>query len=98
MQTVDRKVGGLDSGMASIGVRSALECIRSVAEVRMVRNECCVSAIYDAYRVHPRQFETAVRVMGCEVERLDLRSAGVNRLPENEAVEGPVKRSGHEKE
>jgi len=83
MQTVDMKVGGLDSGQASTGVRSALECIRGVAEVRMARNERRVSVIYDAYRAHPRQFETAVRVMGCEVERLDLHSAGVDTLQEN---------------
>jgi len=83
MQTVDMKVGGLDCGLASAGVRSALECIRGVAEVRMARNERCVSVIYDAYRVHPRQFETAVRVMGCEVERLDLHSAGVETLQED---------------
>ena len=80
MQTADMKVGGLDRGLASVGVRSALECIRGVAEVRMARNECCVSVIYDAYRVHPRQFETAVRVMGCEVECLDLHSAEVDTL------------------
>ena len=82
MQTVDMKVGGLDCGLASVGVRSALECIGGVAEVRMVRNERCVSVIYDAYRVHTRQFETAVRVMGCEVERLDLHSAEVETLQE----------------
>jgi hypothetical protein len=70
MQTVEMQIRGLSSGPVSAGVRSALECIRGVEQVRMVPNEQYVTATYDAFMVRPRQFETAVRVMGCEVERL----------------------------
>ena len=73
MQVVQMQISGLDSGAASTGVRSALECIHGVEEVRMVPNEPYVTVIYDAYSVRPSQFETAVRVMGCEVERLSTR-------------------------
>ena len=88
MQTVDMEISGLGSGLASRGVRSALECIRGVAQVRMVANERYVSVTYDAFRVRPRQFETAVRVMGCEVERL---AAGVNTVADAAAADQPIK-------
>ena len=74
MQTVDMEISGLGSGPASRGVRSALNCIHGVAQVSMVPNERYVTVTYDAYRVSPHQFETAVRVMGCEVERLIVRT------------------------
>jgi len=70
MQTADMEISGLGSGFASRGVRSALSCIHGVAQVSMVPNESHVSVIYDAFRVCPHQFETAVSVMGCEVERM----------------------------
>lgn len=74
MQTADLEVSGLGSGPASRGVRSALKCIRGVAQVRMVRNKHHVTVTYDAFRVSPHQFETAVSVMGCEVEHLIVRT------------------------
>ena len=94
MQTVDMEISRLGSGLASRGVRSALECIRGVAQVRMVPNERYVTVTYDAFRVRPRQFETAVRVMGCEVARL---APAVNRAPDAEAAAGPNP-SGDQKE
>ena len=74
MQVIEMQISGLSSGPVSTGVRSALECIRGVEQVRMLPNEPYVTVIYDAQMVRPRQFETAVRVMGCEVERLVERS------------------------
>ena len=74
MQTVDLEISGLGSGPASRGVRSALNCIHGVAHVRMVRNRRHVTVTYDAFRVSPHQFETAVSVMGCEVEHLIVRA------------------------
>ena len=74
MQTVEMQISGLSSGPVSSGVRSALESIRGVEQVMMAPNEPYVTVTYDAFMVRPRQFETAVRVMGCEVERLVERS------------------------
>jgi cation transport ATPase len=72
MQTVSMEIRGLGSEPAVRGVRSALECIRGVAQVRMVPNERVITITYDAFRVSPQQFNTAVRVMGCEVARLPI--------------------------
>ena len=91
MQTVDMQISGLGSGSASRGVRSALECIRGVAQVRIVPNERYVSVTYDAFRVRPRQLETAVRVMGCEVERM---AAGVYTVADVTAADQVIRRSG----
>jgi hypothetical protein len=41
----------------------------------MVPNQRHVTVIYDAFRVSPRQFETAVSVMGCVIEHLVVRAA-----------------------
>jgi hypothetical protein len=97
MQTADMEISGLDSGQASRGVCSALQCIHGVAEVRIGPNERCVIITYDALRVSTRQFETAVRVMGCEVERLVVRPAQapeVNEVPDAGAFPRPVDRPG----
>ena len=87
MQTVDMEINGLESGLASRGVRSALECIRGVAQVRMVPNERHVTVTYDAFRVRLRQFETAVRVMGCELDRVVPR---VNGVVDGAAADQPI--------
>jgi allophanate hydrolase subunit 1 len=95
MQTADMEISGLGSGSASAGVCSALKCIRGVAQVSMVPGARNVTVTYDASRVSPRQFETAVRVMGCEVERLVVRTAdapSVDKVPDAEASKGPVSR------
>ncbi|MEO8009854.1 MAG: hypothetical protein ABI728_15230 [Betaproteobacteria bacterium] len=96
MQTADLAISGLGSSQASRGVRSALNCIHGVAQVSMVPDESRVSVTYDAFRVFPQQFETAVRVMGCEIERLVVRPgialAGANiQYTESPAV--PTDRS-----
>jgi hypothetical protein len=96
MQTVDMEISGLGSFPASRGVRSALECIHGVAQVKMIPNERHVTVIYDAFRVSPHQFETAVRVMGCEVERLIVRALhapAMDEVPDAEVVAGPINRS-----
>ncbi len=85
MQMADLEVGGLDRSRASSGVRSALECIRGVARVTVLPDEHRVSVTYDAFRVSPDQFETAVRVMGCGVERMVLMP-----LPPGDEVRHPV--------
>jgi hypothetical protein len=97
MQTADLEVSGLGSGPALRGVRSALNCIHGVVQVRMVPNRRHVTVIYDAFRVSPRQFETAVSVMGCEVEHLSVRTLpapAVDNVAQAEACAGPVTRSG----
>ncbi|MBI3530822.1 MAG: hypothetical protein HY067_22985 [Betaproteobacteria bacterium] len=96
MQAVEMEISGLDSGLASRGVHSALNCIRGVAQVRMVPNERNVTVTYDAFKASPHQFETAVSVMGCEVERLVVRTehaSAVGKVPDAEASAGPNNRS-----
>jgi len=68
------QISGLGPGVASRGVRSALECIHGVRQVTMVPDEPYVTVTYDAFLVRVLQFETAVRVMGCKVERMLERS------------------------
>lgn len=97
MQTADLEVSGLGSRPASRGVRSALKCIRGVAQVRMVPNRRGVTVTYDAFRVSPHQFETAVSVMGCEVERLAVRTPpapAVDAVPDDKACVGQINRFG----
>lgn len=74
MQTADMEVMGLGSEPARRGVRSALNCIRGVAHVGLEPDSRRVTVIYDAFRASPRQFETAVRVMGCEVGHIAVRA------------------------
>ena len=45
-----------------------------VAQVSMAPDKRSVTVTYDAFRVSAHQFETAVRVMGCEIERLFIRA------------------------
>ncbi len=75
MQTVQIEVNGLGASGTVRGVRSALECIRGVERVGIVPDDPWVTVTYDAHRVRPAQFETAIRVMGCEVERIALPTA-----------------------
>jgi len=72
-RTADLQVHGLDGGTATRGVCSALKCIRGVRDVGVEPRMHHITVTYDAHRVSPRQFATAVRVMGCEVERLTIR-------------------------
>jgi hypothetical protein len=76
MQMAELKILGLTPGPASRGVCSALECIRGVQHVDSEPEDRRVTVIFDAYRVSPLQFETAVRVMGCDVERLVIQPPG----------------------
>ena len=70
MQTVRMQVSGLGVSGTVRGVRSALECIRGVEDVRIAVNEPFITVTFDAYTVRPAQIETAVRVMGCKVEHI----------------------------
>jgi copper chaperone CopZ len=91
MQTMNMEIRGLGSVPAARGVRSALECIRGVAQVRIVPNERYVTVTYDAFRVSPQQFKTAVRVMGCEVEGMAIptpHAAGGGQNPGRRSLRG----------
>lgn len=93
MQTADIEISGLASGSAARGVRSALKCIHGVAQVSMALNEHYVTVTYDAFRVSPSQFETAVSVMGCEVERLIIRTgdgSSAHKVPVAEVSIVPI--------
>lgn len=96
MQTADLEISGVDATPASRGVCSALECIHGVTLVRMDPNKRDVTVTYDAFKVAPRQFLTAVRVMGCEVERLSVRTTDVpvaNNVTDPAVTGGPIHRS-----
>lgn len=80
IQSADLEIRGLAPGPASRGVCSALECIRGVQQVDSEPEARHVTVIFDAYRVSPLQFETAVRVMGCDVERMVIHTPE-NNLP-----------------
>ena len=88
MQTAGMEIRGLGSEAAARGVRSALGCIRGVAQVRIVPNERYATVTYDAFRVSPQQFKTAVRVMGCEVAHLAIlpphapAAAKIDKIPD----------------
>ena len=99
MQTVSMEIRGLGSEPAVRGVRSALECIRGVAQVRIVPNERYVTVTYDAFRVSPQQFKTAVRVMGCEVARLAIPAphAATDKIPVTEACAEAIIRSSDQR-
>ena len=71
------EVLGLDGATATRGVCSALRCIRGVDNVGVEPRMRHITVTYDAHRVSPRQFATAVRVMGCEVGRLTIRKSEV---------------------
>ena len=95
MQTVNMEIRGLGSEPAARGVRSALECIRGVAQVRIVP-ERHVTVTYDAFRASPQQFKTAVRVMGCEVACLTIptpHAPAERKIPDAAACAGAIIRS-----
>ena len=70
MQTAELEIAGMASASAKRGVLSALNCIRGVVQVAPRSNTSCVAVTYDANRVCPRQFRTAVFAMGCEVRNM----------------------------
>lgn len=100
MQTMNMEIHGLSSGPAARGVRSALECIRGVTQVRIMPNERHVTVTYDAFKVSPQQFKTAVRVMGCEVERMAMPTpyaSAMEKVTHAEASAGPINRSSDQR-
>jgi len=72
-RTADIRIGVAEAGGTATGACSALKCIRGVEEVGVEPQMRHIIVTYDALRVSQRQLETAVRVMGCEIESLDVR-------------------------
>lgn len=70
MQTARLKIKGMKFDASMRSVRSALSIIRGVSDVCVSISEKEAVIYYDPDKVLPRQFETAVRVVGCEVERI----------------------------
>ncbi|HKQ22839.1 MAG TPA: hypothetical protein VJT81_00170 [Burkholderiales bacterium] len=101
MQTMNMEIRGLGSEPAVRGVRSALECIRGVAQVRIVPNERFVTVTYDAFGVSREQFNTAVCVMGCEVALLTAptpQAPAEHRMPAALACAAAIVRSSDQRE
>jgi copper chaperone CopZ len=70
MQTAHLTINGMHFDASMRSVLSALSIIRGVSDVSVSIAEKEATIRYDPHKVLPRQFETAVRVVGCEVERL----------------------------
>jgi hypothetical protein len=73
MRMADIRLGGRGAGESTSGICSALKCIRGVADVSVEPQMRLITVTYDASKVLPRQFETAVRVMGGEAEHVSIR-------------------------
>lgn len=70
MQRAHLKILGMNVDASTRSVESALSVIRGVADVRVSLADHEATVCFDPDKVFPRQFETAVRVVGCEVERI----------------------------
>ena len=70
MQTAHLTINGMSFDASARSVQSALSVIRGVSNVSVSVTEKEATIRYDPRKVLPRQFETAVRVVGCEVEKL----------------------------
>jgi copper chaperone CopZ len=72
METATLLISGINSAASLRSVQSALSVIRGVAGVWISPDDGKVVVQYDAHKVLPRQFRTAVRVVGCEIESLSV--------------------------
>ncbi|MEQ1881040.1 MAG: hypothetical protein ABL878_08725 [Burkholderiales bacterium] len=70
LQTVELEITGPVSDPPLRGVCSALACIHGVQRVVASPDGPHVMVTFDALKVSTLQFGTAVRVMGCDIERL----------------------------
>lgn len=75
MQTAHLMINGMTFDASIRSVQSALSVIRGVFDVRVSIADKEVTIRYDPHKVLPRQFETAVRVVGCEVKSLVVDAA-----------------------
>jgi len=76
MQTAHLRIKGMHFDTSARSVQSALSIIRGVSDVSVSIAEREATIRYDPQKVLPKQFETAVRVVGYEVERLDVETTG----------------------
>ncbi len=81
MQTVHLTINGMSLDASMRSVQSALSIIRGVSDVSVSIAQKEATIRYDPHKVVPRQFETAVRVVGCEVERLVVDTSEGSLLP-----------------
>lgn len=72
MQTAILTIAGMNTPASMRSVRSALSAIDGVKEVRI--SDSLTTVNYDPRKVLPKQFLTAVSVVGCEVGNLTLES------------------------
>src|SRR5581483_3498361 len=81
MDTANLKIRGMNSCASIMGVERALSVIRGVEGVEISPDDSTATVIYDAYKVIPKQFQIAVRLMGCEIENLDAAAPQPFSLP-----------------
>ena len=74
LQIVDLEITGPASDPPPRGVCSALACIRGVQRVVAASDGPHVMVTFDALKVSTLQFGTAVRAMGCDIERLTTQA------------------------
>ena len=81
MQTAHLTINGMNFDASKRSVQSALSIIRGVSDVSVSIADKEATIRYDPHKVFLRQFETAVRVVGCEVERLVVETPERSSLP-----------------
>ena len=81
MQTAHLRINGMNFDASIRSVQSALSIIRGVSDVSVSIADKEATIRYDPHKVLPRQFETAVRVVGCEVERLVVETPERSSVP-----------------
>lgn len=80
MQTAHLRINGMDIDASKRSVQSALSIIRGVSNVSISIADREATIWYDPDKVLPRQFETAVRVVGCEVDAIVVETPACGRL------------------
>ena len=81
MQTAHLTINGMSFDASARSVQSALSVIRGVSNVSVSITEKEATVRYDPRKVFPRQFETAVRVVGCEVENVVVDTPDPSSFP-----------------
>ena len=73
MKTANMEINGMTSPASAKGVHSALSVIRGVAGVKVSLESGQANVCFDPHKAIPEQFKKAVRVMGCEVEKISVQ-------------------------
>ena len=81
MQTAHLTIHGMNLDASTRSVQSALSVIRGVSDASVSIEDKEATVKYEPHKVLPRQFETAVLVLECEVETLVVDTPERSSLP-----------------